>query len=196
MNFCTRKPKKTVLVDMDGVLVDFESGYRDAVTKILPEIELIPHHLRTSFYSNWQYTDKYPQYSKIFHKITKEPGYFRGLPVMSDAKKGIERLNKKYEVFICTSPMRAYQNCVLEKFQWVENNLGFDWTKKIILTRDKTLVRGTVLIDDKPDIDGSMEPIWEQVVFDQPYNSSIEGKFRLKSWREIDKLIEFIDSFQ
>ena len=36
----------------------------------------------------------------------------------------------------------------------MEEHLGSEFTKRVILTRDKTLVRGDVLIDDKPTIGG------------------------------------------
>ena len=111
-------------------------------------------------------------------------------PVFVSAMKA---LNKKYNLFICTSPMTEYYNCVREKYEWVEEHLGFDFTSKMILTRDKTVVTGHVLIDDKPIIKGCMVPTWSQVVFDQPYNTETRG-FRVKSWNQIDKLMDYIDS--
>ena len=53
----------------------------------------------------------------------------------------------------------------------------------MIVTRDKTVVAGDVLVDDKPSVDGVGIPSWEHVVFDQPYNRGTEGR-RLVSWRD------------
>ncbi|XP_075255155.1 5'(3')-deoxyribonucleotidase, cytosolic type-like [Convolutriloba macropyga] len=184
--------KKVVLIDMDGVIVDFEAGYRNAVTQTIPEVTPIPRELRKSYYANLQYAALYPNIKKKFHDISKQPGYFSGLPIMPGAKTGVEKLCQYFDVFICTSPMKRYTNCVLEKYLWVEENFGFEFTTRVILTRDKTLVHGDILIDDKPEIEGVKDPSWTRVVFDQPYNEWVDTPFRMHSWEDTDKLIEFI----
>ena len=66
---------------------------------------------------------------------------------------------------------------MLEKYEWVENYLGDAWVKRIILTRDKTLIKGDYLIDDKPVITGvERSPEWEQIVYDRPYNRDVNKK--------------------
>ena len=40
------------------------------------------------------------------------------------------------------------------QFAWIEEHLGEDWLDKIIITKDKTVVNGHVLIDDRPNIKG------------------------------------------
>lgn len=44
--------------------------------------------------------------------------------------------------------------CVCFQYAWVERHLGPDFLEKVILTRDKTIVSGDILVDDKPDILG------------------------------------------
>lgn len=44
--------------------------------------------------------------------------------------------------------------CVFVQYAWVEQHLGHDFLEQVILTRDKTLITGDLLIDDKPDILG------------------------------------------
>lgn len=88
---------------------------------------------------------------------------------------------------ICTAPLSQYENCVLEKYRWVEKHLGRDFVSKIILTRDKTLIRGDILIDDRPEITGIIEPAWEHIVFNLPYNKNVSGKRRIawENWRSV-----------
>ncbi len=93
-----------------------------------------------------------------------------------------EMLRLGFDVWICTTPILAYHNCVLEKYEWVEEHLGSDWTPRIILTRDKTIVSGHFLIDDKPEIEGAAVPSWEHIVYDQPYNRTITRQRRI-TWR-------------
>ncbi len=89
-----------------------------------------------------------------------------------------------HEVFICTAPLSHYESCVLEKYEWTERYLGIEWTKRIILTRDKTLVKGDFLIDDKPEITGIITPVWEHIIYDKPYNRSVTSKKRLTDLRD------------
>lgn len=44
--------------------------------------------------------------------------------------------------------------CVFVQYAWVDRHLGPDFLEKVILTRDKTIVSGDILIDDKLDILG------------------------------------------
>ena len=43
----------------------------------------------------------------------------------------------------------------------------------MILTKDKTLVRGEVLIEDKPNIIGGVSPVWKHIFYDALYNRNI-----------------------
>jgi 5'-nucleotidase len=92
-----------------------------------------------------------------------------------------------HDVRFCTSHLFEYDYCVLEKYQWVEQHFGPEFVDRIILTRDKTLIRGNLLIDDKPQIIGIEKPTWEHILYDRPYNRDIPGKRCLTwcNWRDI-----------
>jgi len=63
--------------------------------------------------------------------------------------------------------------------------MGEDFLRRLIITRDKTLVKGAVLIDDKPHVTGAVTaPDWTHLLFDQPYNrdNSLSSKPRLSQW--------------
>jgi 5'-nucleotidase len=94
-----------------------------------------------------------------------------------------------HEVFICSTPTSTYDPNVIEKYRWVEKNLGKDFINRLILTRDKTLIRGDILIDDNLEIKGKLSPVWKHVVFNAPYNINIGEQFRIKedwsNWKEI-----------
>ncbi|WP_421446371.1 5' nucleotidase, NT5C type, partial [Agrobacterium tumefaciens] len=57
----------------------------------------------------------------------------------------------------------------------------------MILTRDKTLVRGDLIIDDKPRIQGAVTPSWRHIVYDAPYNRQVTDAPRLtwQNWRSV-----------
>lgn len=94
---------------------------------------------------------------------------------------------KGYRVFFCTSPVLTSGSCPSEKFEWVRKHFGPGWVSRIVLTSDKTLVRGDVLIDDKPKISGCQSPSWKQLIFDAPYNEHVLGA-RLKKWADWEVL--------
>ena len=83
--------------------------------------------------------------------IYTAPGFIRNLPPVPGALDAVkELLALGMDVRICTSPLSQFENCVAEKYLWVEKHLGRDATNRLILTKDKTLVHGSLLIDDKP----------------------------------------------
>ena len=64
-------------------------------------------------------------------------------------------------LFVCSLSvmqfLKAAKSCVyffFQKFKWIEDHLGAEWINRAIITRDKTMVYGDVLIDDKPSIQG------------------------------------------
>ena len=57
------------------------------------------------------------------------------------------------------------QHCVTEKYQWVDKYLGKKAVTQLMLTKDKTIVHGDILIDDKPLIKGLDEPRKGSTVF-------------------------------
>jgi len=93
-----------------------------------------------------------------------------------------EMVAKGYRVLICTSPVLTSAHCAGEKFEWVREHLGPEWVRQIVLTSDKTSVRGDVLIDDKPKIVGAYHPVWQQLMFDAPYNLKCLPRARIAQW--------------
>ena len=52
--------------------------------------------------------------------------------------------------------IEVYYFVYIFQYEWVENHLGKDWINRLILTRDKTMINGHVLIDDKINITGKV----------------------------------------
>ena len=174
-----------ILVDMDGVIANFEKGIVDKFIELHPDQKHIPLEQRTVFYVKEQYPT---HLQPLVEEIYLAPGFYRSLPTIPGSLEALSEMRKKkHDVYICTSPLSQYQNCVLEKFEWVEANLGMDWIKKIIITKDKTIVKGDILIDDKPEVKGVETPSWEHVLYTQPYNSSVTQKRRLtwQNWKQV-----------
>lgn len=174
-----------ILVDMDGVIVDFEKGFLEKWKKVHLDKPFIPLEERTVCKVKDQYA---PELRQLVSGIYHAPGFFRELEPVPGSLEALTAMQELgIEVFICSSPLSEYRNCVLEKFEWVDQHLGKEWVKKVVLTKDKTLVRADVLVDDNPVIKGIDTPCWEHVLYDQPYNRTNTDKRRLtwKTWRSV-----------
>ncbi|MEM9528789.1 MAG: hypothetical protein AAGA31_19410 [Bacteroidota bacterium] len=112
---------KIVYIDMDGVLCDFVLAYETALAAN-PDI-------------------KYPQ---------SQYGFFRKLRPMPNAIEAIAtlRANPELDVYILTAPSIYNPLCYSEKREWVEDHLGMEMVKRLIISPNKALCRGDYLIDD------------------------------------------------
>ena len=110
-----------VYVDMDDVICDYTKSYQEA-KKQRPEII-------------------YPQ--SIY-------GFFSNLKPIDGAIETIIALkqSKDYEVYILTAPSTYNPLCYTEKRVWVEKWLGYYFVKRLIISPNKGLLKGDVLIDD------------------------------------------------
>jgi 5'-nucleotidase len=173
-----------ILVDMDGVIADFDGEFIKRWRERYPDKPYIPMHERTMFYVKDQYPD---ELKPLVMEILLEPDFFRDMMPIDGAKEALTEMDAMgFEVFICTSPLSTYQNCVQEKYEWVERTLGSTWVDRIILTRDKTLIKGDTLIDDKPQITGVDVPSWEHILYDRPYNRGVnKRRITWKNWKEV-----------
>jgi len=162
-----------LLVDMDGVICDLNKEVLNQLSIYRPDLyEQAPKEL-TKFYIE-DYFDE--EGKKFVNNILREPMFFAFLPEMEGAVDALNELKKEFDVFICTAPLLENSTCASDKFDWVLSHLGYEWTRKLIISKDKTVIDGDFLIDDKPEIDGIQEPIWQRIVYDAPYNKNIVGR--------------------
>ena len=116
----TRRLKKRLYVDMDGVLCDFKKLYNS-------ELESNPKQ-------------PYPQ---------SQFGFFMNLESIPFAIDSINHLQKYFDVWILTRPSVQNLSCYTEKAQWIRKNLGLDMQAKTIMCIDKSLLKGHFLVDDQ-----------------------------------------------
>jgi len=173
-----------VLLDMDGVLVDWDRGFarawggRSKIGRDDYAMErCVPEALGEAA-------------KAVFHAER----FFAELPPMPGAVAAVKEMaSRGYHVLFCTSPVLTSSSCPSEKFEWVRRHFGPGWVSRIVLTSDKTVVRGDILIDDKPKIVGCQTPAWRQLLFDAPYNRHLSDAHRLSSWSDWEpKLLELL----
>ncbi|XP_041063354.1 5'(3')-deoxyribonucleotidase, mitochondrial-like isoform X2 [Carcharodon carcharias] len=184
-----------VLVDMDGVLADFEGGFLQKFRDTYPKDPFIELQDRRGFWVSAQYGELHPDLCEKAISIWESKNFFIELEPIPGAVEAVKEMAnlKDTDVFICTSPIKKYNYCPYEKYAWVEKHFGKEFLELIVLTRDKTLVTGNLLIDDKPDISGvEPYPKWEHILFSACHNMHEQlrpPKRRLHSWADDWKLL-------
>lgn len=176
-----------ILVDMDGVLADFDGHIAKVWQRKHPDIPFIDIRTRKTFYVDSSMPKKY---RGLVAEIYLEKGFFLNLPPIPGGWQALEEIAKAgHTVKICTAPLLEYHNCIPEKLAWIEKHLGFSYVEKTILARDKTLVRGHILIDDKPEVTGELTPEWEHIVFDnnRAYNQGLNKRYL--NWRNYKEVL-------
>ncbi|RME30879.1 5'-3'-deoxyribonucleotidase [Candidatus Woesearchaeota archaeon] len=169
-----------VLVDQDNVLADFDGRLIARWAEVYPDRPPLARNHK-DFYMH----KSYPAYSAEIKALAEEQGFFWSLEPLDGALEALLEMSEEHDVWICTAPLSAYRNCVREKYEWVEAHLGLDWTKRIIMTKDKTTIAGDVLIDDRPSIRGRYIPLWSYLQFDRPYNRHTNWpRMTWATWRE------------
>lgn len=175
-----------VLVDMDGTMVDWGAGYGRGLDVFGEAAANIPRHHDQRSYNLQAGLNE--DEKEIVSKVMATMNYrsLEPLPGAVDALHGM--LDHGFDVLICTAPWSPNKLCMSDKERWIEEHLGLEWHSRIIISHDKTLVHGTILVDDKPEIKGRISPSWQQIMFDQPYNRSGAALEipRLLSWEEWD----------
>jgi len=178
-----------ILVDMDDVLADFDGEMYRLWKEKHPGKYIVPPSERKNFYLREEMPE---EYGSLIKEIYSAPGFVENLPEIPGGVEAIKEIRSLgHTVFICTSPLILFRNNVLEKFLWVEKHLGDDWTQRLILSRDKTIIKGDILIDDKPEITGAETPVWEHILFDRSYNKHVTEKKRLTGWKSRKEVLGF-----
>ncbi|KAJ8362582.1 hypothetical protein AAFF_G00367800 [Aldrovandia affinis] len=177
-----------ILVDMDGVLADFEGGFLKKYRARYPDDPYIRLEDRRGFWVSAQYGHLRSDLCDKAISIWESKNFFIELEPLPGAVEAVKEMSKlkNTDVFICTSPINLYSHCPYEKYAWIEKHLGHDFLEQVILTRDKTVVSADILIDDKPDILGvEPNPTWEHILFTACHNKHLPPcsiPRRLLSW--------------
>ena len=114
--------KKVLYVDMDNVLVNFQSGI-DALSEKLKK----------------QYAGCYDRVPNIFSKMQPNEG----------AIDAINCLKNKYDIYILSTAPWDNPSAWSDKLEWVKRYLGEVCYKRLILSHHKNLNAGDYLIDDR-----------------------------------------------
>lgn len=126
--------KKLLLIDMDGVLADFEQNVEN-IFKKEPALEYVYR----------------PKDSTTFPRIDLIPDVFRDPPVIKGAIEGIKRLQDSglFEMVVVTTAPWSHSTADSDKKFWLKKHFGDLFKKNMITTHRKDLVMGHYIVDDR-----------------------------------------------
>ena len=113
---------KILYIDMDSVLVDFQSG----IDRISPQLKA-------------EYEDH----------LDDVPGIFSLMEPMPDAVNAFKALAKVYDTYILSTAPWDNPSAWKDKIEWVQKYLGEAAHKRLSLSHNKHLNIGDYLIDDR-----------------------------------------------
>lgn len=108
---------------MDGVLVHFSSGVNRLSAK-----------MRESYSSH-------PE---------DAPGVFALMDPVPGAQEALEKLRKKYDIYLLSTAPWDNPSAWGDKLNWVKMHMDPYFKKRLILCHRKSLLKGAYLIDDRP----------------------------------------------
>ena len=118
---------KTLFIDMDNVLVNFQSG-----------IDRLDEKTRQEYEGH----------------LDDVPGIFALMDPMPGAVEAVQKLRERYDLYILSTAPWNNPTAWCDKLNWVKKHFGGDkdspFYKRIILTHHKDLCHGDYLIDDRP----------------------------------------------
>lgn len=185
-----RNPKPIVLVDQDGPLADFDGAFAALCkTEGFPLDVMLPDKQTERFADAHVncVSCRRDARSRVYSS-----GWFRALPLVPGAREGIELLTEHADVWICTKPLEANPTCRDEKVEWVAEHLGEDWVKRVIITPNKGMVKGAVLLDDAPVRRHIERAEWKPVVFPRPWNGEGSEWAGLPRWSWSDDVADLL----
>lgn len=113
---------KVLYIDMDGVLVDFESG-----------IARLSDEQRTEYKG----------------RLDEAPGIFGLMIPKQGAIESFTELSQLFDTYILSTAPWGNETAWTDKLNWVKKYLGKSAYKRLILSHNKHLNAGDFLVDDR-----------------------------------------------
>lgn len=164
-----------ILIDLDDTIADWGEAY-DRHLDIVDTTNVV---------TRYNYLEDYNlfggEHSDLVRKAMDIPGFYSSIKPFPHAINAVNKLaGQGHDITFVSTPWPSNPTCASDKYNWIAGHFGQDWTKKLILTHDKTIIPGDILIDDKPHITGAQTPEWDQILFARPHNRHNREEFKAR----------------
>lgn len=179
-----------LLLDQDGPLADFDMHFYERCEGRY-ELDVAGPHEQTARY----FTDHIPNraHRAEARAMVDKAGWFRHLPVTPGAIEGVAALiDAGVDVWVCTKPLEVNPTCRDDKGAWLAEHFPM-LEHKLIITPDKSLIAGDVLLDDAPHSTWIDRASWTPVIFAAPFNGPGSAWADLPHWTWGDPLDDLLD---
>ena len=178
------RPK--IIIDVDGVLSNTH----------LPWLNLYnaewDDNLQIKDITKWEMHELVkPECGKLIYEYLKDPILYQQSPIIHGAKEGVEFLKEFGEVYFVTSGLFTSKFEWLYDFGFIPDNDDWRFINNIIVTSDKSMISGDVIIDDyAKNLIGDRKL---KLLFDRPWNQRpvAHDVTRVHGWDEITKIISW-----
>jgi len=169
-----------IIIDMDEVIAD---PMGQMITWYISEYGL-PVDVKKMEVGSW--VKGFPeQHQVLVRERLLEPGFFRHLPVMVDAREVLEEMNRRYEIFIVSAAIE-FPNSLKDKVEWLLENFPFFSWRQLVLCGDKRMVYGDHMIDDHAR--NLLHFNGEKYLYTSFHNLDVKGYRRVDNWLDVGKL--------
>lgn len=181
-----------VLLDCDGVISDFTGHVLETAFEITG---FLRWREDVTTWSIWEHLGANREELKRIKAEVSQPGWCSSIPPFPGAKDFVEALAAEHELYFVTSPWNSVAWCY-ERGEWLRNQFGSVLGGRVIHTSHKHLVKGDLIIDDKPKNVREWvrsNPLGMGLLFDQPSNrAGADELIRVRNYREV---LSAIDEF-
>lgn len=124
------------------------------------------------------------------HQIFFKKGFFKNLKEKNNAISVIQKLieSTRYDIYIVTACQSVQE--IEEKIHWLEKHIpGFN-IKRFIACREKYMIRGDVIIDDRTENLDGCRKYMDCILYNMPHNDKTKKYVRIESLEEIPEILE------
>ncbi|MGA2401927.1 MAG: hypothetical protein ABSG91_09490 [Syntrophobacteraceae bacterium] len=114
--------QKILYIDMDGVLVDFQSAIVHLQASVLQEFD---------------------------GRLDEVPDIFKWMDPVPNSIESFHELAAKFDTYVLSTALWENPSAWSDKLLWVKRHLGQPAYKRLILTHHKNLNLGDFLVDDR-----------------------------------------------
>ena len=168
-------------IDVDAVMVHPSAGF-------LPELNRLKGtHYKPSDITTFNYRDCFPrEHAEILEEMWTNPTLYDSMRPDVGVTTAIRKMRRFARVVALSSPTVGH---IDSKFRFLSRPPLLFAVNNIIIARDKSIMRGAVLIDDN--IDNLLNFDGARICFSRPWNEawSTTLGYRTDNWKEIVEIV-------